>query len=83
LNTYQTKDVTIRVACEPASAGRFVQMQVAIMMRPEHAAQLVEAVRAINAEVPGEEDPGRMAFVDGVTRELAEAASSVASGKTG
>jgi hypothetical protein len=79
LNTYQTKDVTIRAASEPA--GRFVQMQIAIMMKPEHAVQLVEAVRALNMQIPGDADPARSNFIDQITRELANSASHVVSGK--
>lgn len=79
MNTYQNKDVTIRVAAEPA--GRFVQLQVAVMMKPEHAVQMVEGVRALNAEIPGDAEPDRAKFIDDITHALADAASRVVSGK--
>ncbi len=78
LNSYKTKDVTVRINAEPI--GAFVQVQLAIMMSPEHATQFIEAVSELNGQVPGDAEPERKVFVENVIRELAGAACKAKNG---
>ncbi len=78
MHMLETPDMNIRVNAE--RQGRFVHVQIGLMVTPEVATEMIEGIRAMREQIPGAELSERTKFVDGITAEVAKCASAIMAG---